>query len=379
MRLRENGFALLGARPTDDRKTLMQKADESALLGGVDTEAALNQLMQMNQRITAELSWFPGSTPDAAAAFLAYAQKVAEGHPTPLPPMEGLGTPLAQANGLYAFFENWPSDKPELFCGMCSSLDKLLSEVKAEEVFQAINAEREAGKWEPIQSLVEMEKPLKARLRELCEPVVLAAGKLELEKLSSALSNLFRMKDFHLEGDVAGELFKYYTIQTHEKMNTYKEQIYSCMEILSNKANLCRSDFQELKKVSGKWYSLINPLLVIPGERRKEADSIGLDLRNVILTYFSNVKPVSKTRTFKLICHNGSPEVSITYQSKSDFISLTISLIHWLSDTFTYQDDLKKMLLDDEAALKKMVEDEKEMIDDAKHTAGAQYGGLLFG
>ena len=44
MMLTENAFAVLGAMPGDDRRTLNQKADEAALFGGDDTEAALNQL-----------------------------------------------------------------------------------------------------------------------------------------------------------------------------------------------------------------------------------------------------------------------------------------------------------------------------------------------
>ena len=47
MTLTDNAFAVLGARPADDRMTLNEKADEAALFGGGETEDALNQLMQL--------------------------------------------------------------------------------------------------------------------------------------------------------------------------------------------------------------------------------------------------------------------------------------------------------------------------------------------
>ena len=167
MKLTENAFAVLGAMPGDDRLVLNEKADEAALLGGEDAEAALNQLMQMNRRISAELSWLPASTADAADSFLAYARALSEGQSAKIPPLDGLGTALAQANALSALFEIWPAEDADMFMGLCRALDRILSQVTAEETLQAINADRMAGGWETIPDVLTLSAPLNDRLREL--------------------------------------------------------------------------------------------------------------------------------------------------------------------------------------------------------------------
>ena len=54
MNLQENPFAVLGVSPRDNRHTLLEKADEAALLNGAAVEDALASLLKMNQRVEAD-------------------------------------------------------------------------------------------------------------------------------------------------------------------------------------------------------------------------------------------------------------------------------------------------------------------------------------
>ena len=129
MGISENPFAILGAAVSDNRRELAERADEAALLGGTAVDDALTSLMQMNRRIAAEVSWFPGTHPKAADAFIVWAKTLSAGQTVPMPPLDGFRSPLAQANALAALFERWPADEPELFMGLCRSMDSVLSQV----------------------------------------------------------------------------------------------------------------------------------------------------------------------------------------------------------------------------------------------------------
>ena len=379
MTLSENGFAILGVSPSDDRRTLTMKADEAALLGGEDAEAAFHQLLQMNRRIQEELSWFPGSSREAADAFLEYSRQIEKGLSPALPPMTGLGTVLAQANALSSFFSIWPVDDPDFFIGLCCALDGILSKVNAEDTLQAINADRTAGNWEIIHDIKEIEEPLDTHLRNLCEPVASSAGKKETKDLSSTLTSLFQKKEFDTQGNVAQALASVYSVRIHEKAEPLKSKIGDEINRISQKTGVYISssldkEIPELQKLVESWCELTGPLREIPGTIRNDDRKIGQGMRNFVVDYVNKAPQVQKQKIFTIHRVVGNNRrVTITYRSKKDTVTKALKIVNWIKQHFSTHLDLTEQLNQDLDQLQQMIRDEDEMIKKAEQEERDKY------
>lgn len=369
MTLSENAFAVLGATPCDNRRILNQKADEAALLGGGDTEAALNQLMQMNRRIAAELRWFPASSPEAADNFLSYARALAEGRRASVPPMLGLGSTLAQANALAALFEIWPAMQKDLFIGLCRALDAILSQVNVEETLRAINADRTAGGWETIPDVPTLLGPLNERLRELCAPVAQAAAKLDKHIAAATMKELFGPGGVDVQGNVAEAASNAYAIRIHEKAEKYIQSIHRQMNEMKAASRISAGSMDSLRTTVDMWCSLTAPLRMRPGEARNEAKSIGLGIRNLIVDYVNKSEPVQKTKTITIPVFNGYKTVTIQYKSQKDYVDHAFHLSMWLSNVFPEQDELRARLSEDMRTLNEILHKEELMLANAEANA----------
>lgn len=369
MTLSENAFAVLGATPCDNRRILNQKADEAALLGGGDTEAALNQLMQMNRRIAAELRWFPASSPEAADNFLSYARALAEGRQACVPPMLGLGSTLAQANALAALFEIWPAMQKELFIGLCRALDAILSRVNVEETLRAINADRTAGGWETIPDVPTLLGPLNERLRELCAPAAQAAAKLDKSIAATTMKELFGPGGIDVQGNVAEAVSNAYAMRIHEKAEKYNQAIHRQMDEMraANRANA--GSLVSLRSTVDTWCSLTAPLRMRPGEARNEAKSIALGIRNLIVDYVNKSEPVQKTKKVNIPIFNGYKTLTIQYKSQRDYVDRALQLSIWLMNAFPEQDELRACLSDDIRTLNEILRKEEMMLANAEANA----------
>ena len=371
MKLTENAFAVLGAMPGDDRLVLNEKADEAALLGGEDAEAALNQLMQMNRRISAELSWLPASTADAADSFLAYARALSEGQSAKIPPLDGLGTALAQANALSALFEIWPAEDADMFMGLCRALDRILSQVTAEETLQAINADRMAGGWETIPDVLTLSAPLNDRLRELCAPVGRAVEKMDQHVAAFALRMLYGAGGVDVQGSVAEVIGDAYGMRIHEAADKLRDEFVAYINRLDTAPCITVANLQDLRTLAEKWCALTAPLRMKAGSSRSEAKNMSHSIRNAIVAYVNKYGTVKKSKVFRIPVFNGTKTVTIQYNSQKDSVERALDLNRWLALTFPEQLELQERLKEDEGMLKNILRNEEIML--AKAEAEARF------
>ena len=373
MNLSENAFAVLGASPADDREILAVKADEAALLLGRNDEEAFHKLMQMNRRISAEISWLPGTSPEAAQGFLAYSCGLAEGKTVELPDLESLGTPLAQANALSMFFESWPAYDPELLIGLCRSMDRILSQISFEETFRIINADREAGKWEPIQDLQDILEPMYAHLRELCRPVIRAAEGMEQEALSHVICTLCRDETMDISGDVIQELRQVYEIRFYEQAEELKEEIISLTKkrpggIFGGKVDgIAVSFMQKLQEEMEKWYRLMQPLQFFPGSARDDARVLGIEVIKCISHYFNNASPEAMLKTVE----KESGKVTLRYYSKKKAALHALDMLTWERRLYAKEnhDEVLKVIEDLEGQINKIMSEEVARVELAERNA----------
>lgn len=374
MTLTDNAFAVLGARPADDRMTLNEKADEAALFGGGETEDALNQLMQLNRRLSAELAWFPGASDQAADAFLEYAKALGEGRAAAVPPVEGLGTALAQANGLAALFEIWPVDDPAMLEALCRALDSILGQVTAQEAFEAVNQDRRRGGWEPVPDVMSLVEPLNGRLRELCAPVRKVAERMERKALAGAILKLLAPAGFDAQGSVAQALLDSYAMRVHEQAEAGKQRLMERIGQLSKADSVSKAQLSEMADLVNEWCDLTAPLRKIPGSYRDDARAIGFGMREVVVNYVNKAGSVKKKQVYTFRVLNGTRTVTLEYQSQLPYVQEARDRTFWLKSRFFEQVELVSRLEEDVKMLNQIEENEKTMLSNAEERARMQAG-----
>ncbi len=375
MTLLDNAFAQLGAMPGDNRRALNEKADEAAMLSGADTEGALNQLMQMNRRISAELAWLPGATAEAADAFLAYARTVSQGEAAPIPPVLELGTALAQANALAPLFEIWPTDSPELIIGLCRALDGIIGQITTNDTLQAINEDRTKGGWEPISDEFSLAGLLNDHLRELCVPVRRSVEKILSDAAASdTLQKILESGEVDSQGVVAEAACDAYRMRVHEKAEKLKAEIDAATKELQEATSLRFWSVEDLQEKVKRWCSLTAPLRQIPGAERNDAKGIGNGLMNVAVNYFNHAGTVEKKKNVYVPIPNGMRTVTITYKSQTDAIGNVRKVTEWMKQAFHEQLELQNRIKESDATLKNMQTNEELMLSRAEADAYAGRG-----
>ena len=143
--IRNNPFHILHASPADDYQTLKEKANTVILLEGrEDAENALSILLHPQNRLKAELSWFPGTGSDETDRLMAFLD-----HGGILPDFKTAST-LSMINGCRCILEGWPAAYAEGLVGAGLCLAGALSELSVEKVMEELNLDREAGGFPAI-------------------------------------------------------------------------------------------------------------------------------------------------------------------------------------------------------------------------------------
>ena len=365
MKLLDNPFAVLGVSPRDDRRKVTEKADEAALLGGASVEDALGTLMKMNQRIRAELRWFPGCDPAVAETFLRYAKDLSDGDSTPMPSMDGLSCPLAQANALEAFFEVWPASDPEYIVGLCRSMDRILSRVTVVETKNMINGDRRAGGWDRIQDESAVADQLEARLRELARTVSEKMSRLPSEQAVRDTLGRIMKSDLDKQGIIAQAAADSYLFRIHDQEENLRTRLQGELSVqMKLKDKITRNVFDSLKPQVENWCRMTEPLRQTPGPMRNHAESICHDMRECIVACFNNAPTTTEKKSGIYPVAGGTQTRTITYESKKTACKQTIESSKWLASLFPEQVRFVEMLKADQDKLAEIIVEEDRVISE---------------
>ena len=366
MGISENPFAILGAAVSDNRRELAERADEAALLGGTAVDDALTSLMQMNRRIAAELAWFPGSDPGTAETFVSYAKAAAANRQEKLPSLEGIGSPLAQANALAAFFEAWPESRGEYFIGLCRSLDRILSKVTIRETLDLINRDREAGGWEKIPDELTLSGPLEDRLRELCRPVRERAEKVEKdEELCGILDSLSAFSDFDMAGSVGKTLSETYQMRIHDREEALFTSISGRLNSFKDNLSPMISSLNVLKPDMGNWCKMTLPLRKSPGTFFRKATTLSHGMRECLVWYVNHASGKREEVKKTVPTFGGTRVITLTYDSKKDVVRNAREIYEWLMKQFPEQTDQIQLFEQDLRTLTDLIITESHSVEEA--------------
>lgn len=295
-----------------------------------------------------------------------------------MPPVEGLGTALAQANGLAALFEIWPVDDSAMLEALCRALDSILGQVTAQEAFEAVNQDRRRGGWEPVPDVMSLVEPLNGHLRELCAPVRKVAERMELKALAGTILKLLASAGFDVQGSVVQTLLDSYTMRVHERAETGKQKLLERIERLSKANSVSKAQLSETADLVNEWCDLTVPLRKIPGSYRDDARAIGFGMREVVVNYVNKAGSVKKQQVFTFRVLNGTRTVTVEYQSQMPYVLEARDKTLWLKSRFTEQVELVSRLEEDGKMLDQIRENENTMLRNAEERARRQAGPFAF-
>ena len=178
--LHRNPFGLLGATTRDDRHRIVALAEEKSLVLDSDTcEKARAHLTNLRSRISAEVAWLPGLSPERTRELL-------DTLPDSVDSLKSKNSlpPLAKANLLAAAFERFgPEMESSSWRAWIMMLADTVAAIDPEDVLRAINEDREVAGFPTVKSRDVIEAELSERMRCYKDAVKSALNELPSQKL----------------------------------------------------------------------------------------------------------------------------------------------------------------------------------------------------
>ena len=184
MDLLQNPFHLLNASPRDNRRRIIELADErSLLLDSNECTEASTELTSPRKRLTAEVAWLPGIGPNRAVELLS----LLESSPADLPTVDDL-SPIARANLLAAALTRLPNHSADEVAQWILEIAWAFEDFDANELYSIINEERTVSGFSAVSDLSAVESEIQERRRHYRQVIKSALDNLSPKELVKAVT-----------------------------------------------------------------------------------------------------------------------------------------------------------------------------------------------
>jgi hypothetical protein len=262
----QSPFWLLGATTRDDRRRVVQLAEEKQLeLEGELCQKARADLTNPRTRIACEMAWLPGVSPSRATQLVDRIQE------DPISVFSETGLPnLAHANLMAAAFESVgePHDS-EFVADSIHALVSVVGEISAAEVLRDINEDRAVSGFPPVQGEEPIEAGLVERKRHYRVAIKAALNRLPAPALVDAMTKVVTeaTKDGESHApDLLDDLVDSYEIEaqgflTREAANVEK-LVATIRQVATRGEDAIRPLIDELSAVTLNWDRVAQPIQV---------------------------------------------------------------------------------------------------------------------
>lgn len=181
----QNPFFILGASTRDDRRRILELADQRSLEIDDDVcQKARSQLTSPRQRLTAEIAWLPGISPRKASELLSTLERA------PLSLRRASGVPtLANLNlAAAAFGSAGDVIDPADIADFIIEISNLVERLDPEDVARDINEDRAVSGFAEVRALDQVEAELTERKRHIRNCIRDALDRMPADKLVTAMT-----------------------------------------------------------------------------------------------------------------------------------------------------------------------------------------------
>lgn len=184
MDLLQNPFHILNASPRDNRRRIMELADErSLLLDSSECMEARSELTNPRKRLSAEVAWLPGIGPRQAGEVLT----LLESMPADLLALDKLSS-VARANLLAAGLARLPDQSADDVAEWILEIAWAFEDIAPDELSVIINEERVVSGFPEVSDLSAVEAEIQERRRHYRQVIKAALDNLSPKELVEAVT-----------------------------------------------------------------------------------------------------------------------------------------------------------------------------------------------
>lgn len=275
--IHSNPFAVLGVTPRDDRRAIVERAEEVALSGDhALCQQARSDLINPRTRLCTELAWILGVSPRRATALM---QSLSD-DPMSIRDEDGIPA-LAHCNLLAAAFESVGSEDDAADVALfAEQLARLVEELDAEVILRVINEERSISGFPEVRGADQVSEELSARKRAYRNVIKDALNRLPPSELIGAMTRL--VYSTTLNGTVhapelVDELVDSYAVETQQFLQREAENAEKLIAAARESAQAgeaaVKTIVDRLESVLRNWDKVAQPLQLSFKARGLDHDS----------------------------------------------------------------------------------------------------------
>ena len=330
--LHRTAFWILGATARDDRRHIVDLAEEKALY--IDHEAcqkARAELTNPRTRLSAEMAWMPGVSPkkarDAAEVMLRNPDYIWEHDALPT---------LARANLMAAAFETLEgTEDADDVAGHILELAGVAEELDPDEILRDINEDRAVSGFPEIKGVELVETELAERLRFYKGAVRSALNNMPSEKLVMTMT-----KAAHLgtdDGDthapaLLDDLVDAYETETQGFLSKEAENVLSLVKKAKELAEAYGEEkveaaLDKLEKVARNWDRVAQPIQISMKARgivHRPSQDLAMEMRGLGVHLFNKhdmMNPARRMTDLLSELFSELPEVAETLGQDSEALA----------------------------------------------------------
>lgn len=262
--LHKNAFFVLGANPRDDRKRVVELADEASLRAdSVTCQKARSDLLNPRLRLPMELAWLPGVSPRRAAALI-YSLSA---DPMSIRDENGVPT-LAHCNLLEAAFQTVGTKHLASDVALfAEQLARLVDLIDVESVLRAVNEDRSVSGFPEIKDSDQVSEELVARKRAYRDAIKDALNRLPPSELIAAMTQLVNSTTARAtlhSPELVDELVDSYAVETQQFLQQEAENADKLIAVARESAKIGEASLKtivdQLENVLRNWNKVAQPL-----------------------------------------------------------------------------------------------------------------------
>lgn len=278
MDLLQNPFHILNASPRDNRRRIMELADErSLLLDSSECMEARSDLTNPRKRLSAEVAWLPGIGPKRVGEVLS----LIESSPKDLLAVDNLSS-IARANLLASGLARLPDHNADDVAEWILEISWAFEDLDPEELSVIINEERVVSGFPEVSDLSAVESEIQERRRHYRQVIKSALDNLSPKELVEAVT--VAVESATDDGEEHGpiliaDLIDSYEVEAQRFLDKEEGNIRALVEKLRAAVDAERPDstlapiVNQLIQVVKNWDTVAQPIQVSTKSRGLDHDA----------------------------------------------------------------------------------------------------------
>lgn len=293
--IQQSAFAILGVTTRDDRRRIVELAEERSLeLDYDDCQKARSDLTNLRTRLSAEIAWLPGVSPRKAGQLF---EKLLN-DPKTIRKESGLPV-LAHLNLLAAVFETLDNKyDTDDFIDFIVETALLVAQLTAEEVQRDINGDRAVSRFPEVKALEQVEEELIERKRYYRSAIKEALDRLPSFKIIKIMTET--VDTVTMGGEVHApalidDLVDSYEVETQGVLQQEGENVRKLIKIVRENASsgevAVKPHIDKLDAVARNWDMIAQPIQLSSKARgidHQMSRDLALDIRSLAIDLFNN-------------------------------------------------------------------------------------------